>query len=197
MTAGHSLSAGYWLLGGECLYLPQTWFVCGCVHLYSLTNLKVDPPMSKGTSGSRWGIRQAGVCASTPRRTSECGVQRDKCVCKFTSEYQAGPNSDWGPVGWVRGLGAGQRSCVGRGAILVLGRSTNMCVCLGTWRVLCVCAWTSDVSLPAGEEEDMAVCACVLCEPIHRLEEIPMVLTSYNRHRLPLSHLCKCSSMVN
>lgn len=139
MTAGHSQCAKYWLLGGKCLYLPQTWCVYGCVHLYLLANLKLDSPTSERTSCPGQSIRQAGVCADTPRGTSECGVQQDKCVCMFSSEYQAGPASDWGPVGWVMGLGAGQENCMGRGAMPVLGRSANMCVCLGTWRVLCVC----------------------------------------------------------
>lgn len=76
------------LLGCDnCLCLLQSW-VGGCVHLYSLANLKLDQSASRPGQDSRGHV---GVRGGTPGGLVNVEGKRDKCLsaCVFANEHRA------------------------------------------------------------------------------------------------------------
>lgn len=61
-TTEHSLCAMCWLLGLQVFFLPQSWYAWS-LHIYSLSNLKLDQLTSRATSSLGQGIKRVeGPC---------------------------------------------------------------------------------------------------------------------------------------
>lgn len=88
-----------------CLYLPQIWGARG-VHVPLLANLELEQLTSRGGLWSGMGYQLGGgPMLVQPGYPVNVGTMRDKrlsAVC-FASEHQAGPASESGTCGLVRG----------------------------------------------------------------------------------------------
>lgn len=128
--------AGCW--ASTYFYLPQSWYAWS-LHIYSLSNLKLDQLTSRATSSLGQGIKRVeGPCwyLRDPWLWNACGMS--VWMMHVCSEHQVGTAAKGGSHEWVRGPGCGQKCQVDRQALPVLEGTMHVHVLVNLNYAVCV-----------------------------------------------------------